>query len=168
MLEKKQDGIYIDTATNQVVFEYDELDEASQRSFDTLSKSIRENPPKPWVQPKHKNQAVERVLGDLRKEVLKVEESIFYNDGESDVHDTAIMETLEEIISILNNESKFDNMEPNDVFVFVKNYFVEKKNEADLAILDNSAEEDVLEGYYGVEWFCEKFIDGRLKEKYNV
>jgi hypothetical protein len=168
MLEKKGSGMYIDTDNNSIVFEYDELDEASKRSFDTLSQSIRDNPPNTWVEPKHKNEAVEGVLSDLRGDIEEIQESIYTNDGEPTPHEEAILQMLEELTSTLRQDSKFDKMEASDVFLFVKNYFVTKKSEAELALLDNSAEDIVLEAYEGVQGFCEQFIDERLKEKDNV
>lgn len=36
-------GIYIDEETNQIVFDYDELDEASQKTLDGIFAYLQEN-----------------------------------------------------------------------------------------------------------------------------
>jgi hypothetical protein len=164
MLEKKQDGIYIDTETNQVVFEYDELDEASQRSLDMLSKSIRDNPPEPWVEPRHKNEAVEKMLGKLRWQIKQHEYSQGLAYGMEElclVGDQAGIDIAERLIYTLSKEKRFDNIEEDDLIAFVKDWYIERKNEADLALRTELNE--YMDIYHtGQLDHCENFIDSVL------
>lgn len=155
---------HFDNATEQIVFEYDEADEASQKTLDRLSDFLRENPPPPSVDSKHKNKAVQRALGVLSGEEREIEYQIALDEGEISPGYAAVLQMLEDLTTALNEQSKFDNMDPNHVFLFVRDYFVEKKTEADLALLDGSVDEDELEAYELVSEWIEIF-EQKLKEK---
>jgi len=180
MLEKKQDGIYIDTETNQIVFEYDELDEASQRSLDTLSKSIRENPPPPTPPYYyHKNQVVLEILAMLGGEVREMEWSNGMNDwGGSNPYEyynrpQGLM--AEELFSILKTGKEFEDMLHTDVISFVTDFYVKKNNDGETFLrmfekrqessVLSEAEENEME-YWRGQFDCSNLFLKRLKERY--